>query len=63
MYNTCWSYNLNLDLLGILPVLQQNGSELDLDVINDAIASFVSVNMFNTHIKQMHVSNGLIVQE
>ncbi|CAH0417541.1 hypothetical protein [Periweissella fabaria] len=54
---------MNLDLLGILPVLQQNGSELDLDVINDAIASFVSVNMFNTHIKQMHVSNGLIVQE
>lgn len=46
-------YNLNLDLLGILPVLQQNGSELDLDVISDAIASFGSANMFNTHIKQM----------
>lgn len=46
-------YKLNIDLLGILPVLQQNGSELDLDVINDAIESFGQGNMFKTHIKQM----------
>ncbi|RHW44766.1 ParA family protein [Bombilactobacillus bombi] len=46
-------YKLSLDLLGVLPVLQQNGSELDLDVINDAINSFGEQNLFKTKIKQM----------
>lgn len=46
-------YNLNVELLGVLPVLQQNGSELDLDVINDAIKSFSNDNLFDTKIKQM----------
>lgn len=46
-------YNLNLDLLGILPVLLQNGADLDLDVISDAESSFGEGNMFNTQIKQM----------
>lgn len=47
-------YNLNIDLLGVLPVLQQNGSELDLDVLQDAKDSFGEANMFKTHIKQMN---------
>lgn len=46
-------YNLTLELLGILPVLQQNGSELDLDVIQDAKKSFGSQNIFKNQIKQM----------
>lgn len=46
-------YKLSLDLLGVLPVLQQNGSELDLDVISDAIDSFGKQNLFKTKIKQM----------
>ncbi|MBS0943277.1 AAA family ATPase [Leuconostoc mesenteroides] len=47
-------YHLNIDLLGILPVLQQNGSELDLDVLQDAVESFGESNLFKTHIKQMN---------
>jgi len=47
-------YKLNIDLLGILPVLQQNGSELDLDVLQDATEIFSKSNLFNTHIKQMN---------
>ncbi|WP_334098240.1 ParA family protein [Leuconostoc lactis] len=47
-------YKLNIDLLGILPVLQQNGSELDLDVLQDATEIFGKNNLFNTHIKQMN---------
>lgn len=46
-------YKLNLDLLGVLPVLQQNGNDLDLDVIEDAISSFGESNMFNIRVKQM----------
>lgn len=47
-------YKLNIDLIGILPVLQQNGSELDLDVLQDATEIFGKNNLFNTHIKQMN---------
>lgn len=46
-------YNLPLDLLGVLPVLQQNGNNLDLDVLNDAVEAFGEPNMFKTRIKQM----------
>ncbi|MFT9457473.1 MAG: ParA family protein [Liquorilactobacillus hordei] len=46
-------YKLGLDLLGVLPVLQQNGSELDLDVINDANQSFGEQNIYSHKIKQM----------
>lgn len=46
-------YNLDIDLLGILPVLQQNGSELDLDVVTDAIESFGNENIFKNRIKTM----------
>ncbi len=42
-----------LELLGVLPVLQQNGNELDLDVLHDAVESFTEANMFNIRIKQM----------
>lgn len=46
-------YDLPLELLGVLPVLQQNGNELDLDVLHDAVESFTEANMFNIRIKQM----------
>lgn len=46
-------YSLGLDLLGVLPVLQQNGSDLDLDIITDAINSFGQQNIFKSRIKQM----------
>ena len=46
-------YKLGLDLLGVLPVLQQNGSELDLDVIHDANESFGEQNIYQHKIKQM----------
>lgn len=46
-------YELGLDLLGILPVLFQNGADIDLDVLNDARKSFGDANMFKTEIKQM----------
>lgn len=46
-------YKLGLDLLGVLPVLQQNGNNLDLDVLDDAIDSFGKANMFKQRIRQM----------
>ncbi len=46
-------YKLTIDIAGILAVLVQNGSELDLDVISDAIDSFGESNLFSTKIKQM----------
>lgn len=46
-------YKLGLELLGVLPVLQQNGSELDLDVIHDANVSFGEQNIYQNKIKQM----------
>ncbi|TPR41292.1 ParA family protein [Apilactobacillus micheneri] len=46
-------YDLGLDLLGVLPVLQQNGNTTDVEVIDDAIKSFGKDNMFQTQIKQM----------
>lgn len=46
-------YDLGIELLGILPVLQQNGSELDLDVVQDARESFSEENLFEHKIKQM----------
>ena len=46
-------YDLPLDLLGVLPVLQQNGNNLDLDVLHDSIDFFGEDNMFNVRIKQM----------
>ncbi|TLG70261.1 ParA family protein [Culicoidibacter larvae] len=46
-------YNLNLDIVGILPVLVQNGNELDQDVLQDAREIFNEVNLFESTIKQM----------
>lgn len=46
-------YDVNVDLLGILPVLQQNGSELDLDVVSDAMESFGEENIFKNRVKTM----------
>lgn len=46
-------YKLSLNVAGILPVLVQNGSELDKDVVNDAIDSFGKDNILETQIKQM----------
>ena len=46
-------YKLQVDLLGILPVLLQNGADLDLDVLGDAAERFGSGNLFKTQVKQM----------
>ncbi|MBC1318521.1 ParA family protein [Listeria booriae] len=46
-------YDLATDVLGVLPVLMQNGSDLDKDVIDDAVDSFQKQNLFKNHIKQM----------
>ncbi|MGX6962266.1 ParA family protein [Vagococcus xieshaowenii] len=46
-------YNLNLNVAGVLPVLFQNGSDYDLDVINDAVNVFGEPNIFKNQIKQM----------
>ena len=46
-------YSLDIDLLGVLPVLQQNGNDLDLDVIEDATTSFGNANMFKQKVRQM----------
>lgn len=46
-------YGLNLELLGVLPVLLQNGNELDLDILSDALEFFGKPNMFEIQIKQM----------
>lgn len=46
-------YKLKIDLLGVLPVLQQNGNGLDLDVIDDARKSFGDANLFDQKVRQM----------
>lgn len=47
------TYGLNLELLGVLPVLLQNGNELDLDILSDALEFFGKQNLFDIQIKQM----------
>lgn len=46
-------YGTEIDILGLLPVLVQNGNDLDLDIIEDAESLFGKSNIFNTKIKTM----------
>lgn len=46
-------YGTNIDILGLLPVLVQNGNDLDIDIVEDAEALFGKSNIFNTKIKMM----------
>lgn len=46
-------YNLNLDLLGVLPVLLQNGNALDIDILQDAVETFGEQNLFKLQVRQM----------
>ncbi|MBO1123737.1 MAG: ParA family protein [Enterococcus casseliflavus] len=46
-------YGTNIDILGLLPVLVQNGNDLDLDIIEDAEELFGKANIFDTKIKMM----------
>lgn len=46
-------YKTNIEILGLLPVLVQNGNDLDLDIIEDAEKLFGKDNIFNTKIKMM----------
>lgn len=47
------AYDLPVDLLGALPVLQQNGNRTDKEVIKDATETFGKDNIFDIKIKQM----------
>lgn len=46
-------YDLNIDLLGILCVLQKNGGKVDEYIIEQAIEDFGPENIFKTKIRQM----------
>lgn len=47
------SYDINVELLGILPVLMQSGNKHDLDILEAAHAQFGGSNMFKTTLKMM----------
>ncbi|MGE7869299.1 ParA family protein [Bacillus paramycoides] len=46
-------YNLPLEIIGALPVLMQNGNEIDKDILQEAEELFGKANVFNTTVKQM----------
>ena len=46
-------YNLPLEIIGALPVLMQNGNEIDKDILQEAEEIFGKANVFNNIIKQM----------
>ncbi|MCV3154088.1 ParA family protein [Enterococcus faecalis] len=46
-------YGTNIDILGLLPVLVQNGNDLDMDIIEDAETIFGKANIFKNKIKTM----------
>ncbi|PEU93973.1 ATPase [Bacillus thuringiensis] len=46
-------YELPLEIVGALPVLMQNGNEIDKDILQEAEEIFGKPNIFNTIIKQM----------
>lgn len=46
-------YKLSLEIAGALPVLMQNGSELDKDILQEANEIFGDPNVFRNTIKQM----------
>ncbi|MGN4719636.1 ParA family protein [Bacillus cereus group sp. MYBK226-2] len=46
-------YDLPLEIIGALPVLMQNGNEIDKDILQEAEEIFGKANVFNNIIKQM----------
>ncbi|CAI8740300.1 ATPase [Bacillus pseudomycoides] len=46
-------YNLPLEIIGALPVLMQNGNEIDKDILQEAEEIFGKANVFSNIIKQM----------
>ncbi|VYU60292.1 Sporulation initiation inhibitor protein Soj [Enterococcus casseliflavus] len=46
-------YNLNLDVVGILPVLMKNNGKVDEYILDSAKTSFGEENLFETYIPQM----------
>jgi len=46
-------YNLPLEIIGALPVLMQNGNEIDKDILQEATEIFGKPNVFKNVIKQM----------
>lgn len=46
-------YSVDIDILGILPVLQKNDSKVDQSILNYATEQFDESNMFNTVVKRM----------
>lgn len=46
-------YGTNIDILGLLPVLVQNGNDLDMDIIEDAETIFGKANIFKNKIRTM----------
>lgn len=46
-------YELPLEIVGALPVLMQNGNEIDKDILQEAEESFGKANVFKNIIKQM----------
>lgn len=46
-------YNLPLEIVGALPVLMQNGNEIDKDILQEAEGIFGKANVFSNIIKQM----------
>lgn len=46
-------YSVDLDILGILPVLQKNDSKVDQSILNYATEQFDESNMFKTVVKRM----------
>lgn len=47
------TYDLEVKALGILPVLMENDSEYDKQIINQAVEEFGGDNIFATHINQL----------
>ncbi|WP_436866602.1 ParA family protein [Bacillus fungorum] len=46
-------YDLPLEIIGALPVLMQNGNEIDKDILQEAQEIFGKANVFKNLIKQM----------
>lgn len=47
------TYDLDVEAVGILPVLMENDSEYDKQIINQATDEFGEQNIFKTHINQL----------
>lgn len=47
------SYNIDIDILGIIPVLHKNNSKVDESILEYAIDKFDKSNMYNNVVKRM----------